>query len=616
MGPEFRLTPARTKALLDASVDLVFVLDREGVFRDYRAARLEDLSLPPSAFMGKNVSEVLPPDLATQVLHRLHEAIETGEVQVFGYLLHDLAGDPREWEARAAATEDGEVLFISRDVTYGTQAERALRETESKYRTLVEQVPAIVYIVAGDDINTAVYMSPYYERMLGYTPEERLADPELWVRLLHPEDRDRVLAASRRSRSTGEPFAEEYRLFAKDGRVVWVRDEAMLVSDDAGRPMFQQGVMVDITERNRAQEELQASEERFRGAFENAPIGVALVGLDGHFLRVNRALCEMVGRPEHELLVSNFQAITHPEDMEASLEAFRRLVAGDTRTLHMEKRYVRPDDSVVWAQLSVSTVPDRQGQPLYFVGQMLDVTDRKRADQELKQTVEVLRRTDGERRRLLDGVVRATEEERMRIAADLHDGPIQRLTALDYRLESLVARLQPGDPTAPEERLRQVQDGLRREIGGLRTMMIQLRPPALDELGIEAALADHARAVEEQSGVLCTIDTHLVERLDPAQETVLYRVVQEALTNVVKHARAERIWLSLRGDNGSVVLEVRDDGVGFEPAQAGGAAGGTHFGLMTMRERVEMLGGTWSIQTRPGVGTRVRAVVPRRRAGA
>src|SRR5438128_318120 len=118
------------------------------------------------------------------------------------------------------------------DITERKVAQEAIHRSEAKYRMLVERVPAIVYEVAGDEINTAHYMSPYYETLLGYTPEERLADAELWTKMIHPEDRERVLAASNRCRETGEPFAEEYRLLAKDGRIVWVRDDGVLAQDD------------------------------------------------------------------------------------------------------------------------------------------------------------------------------------------------------------------------------------------------------------------------------------------------------------------------------------------------------------------------------------------------
>ncbi|MDX6595971.1 MAG: hypothetical protein QOI72_1353, partial [Solirubrobacterales bacterium] len=142
------------------------------------------------------------------------------------------------------------------DITAQKRAELALQQAETRFRTLVEQLPAIVYIDAVDDLSTATYVSPHYERLLGFTPEERLADPGMWLRQLHPDDRDRVQAESLRSNETGEPFECEYRMITKDGRVVWLRDHAILVGGEDGSPGVWQGVLVDVTSTTLAEQAL------------------------------------------------------------------------------------------------------------------------------------------------------------------------------------------------------------------------------------------------------------------------------------------------------------------------------------------------------------------------
>jgi PAS domain S-box-containing protein len=159
-------------------------------------------------------------------------------------LVRDAEGAPRYWQG---------VVF---DITERKEAEERLRGAESRYRSLVEQLPAVVYVDAVDEVSTATYISPQYERLLGYTPEERMADPLMWLRLLHPDDLDRVQAESLRTNETGEPFDCEYRLIAKDGRVVWVRDHAYRVSEPDGSDGFWQGLLFDITESKLAEEAL------------------------------------------------------------------------------------------------------------------------------------------------------------------------------------------------------------------------------------------------------------------------------------------------------------------------------------------------------------------------
>jgi PAS domain S-box-containing protein len=141
-----------------------------------------------------------------------------------------------------------------------------LRDADVLFRTLVEQVPAVVYIDAVDDVSTALYISPQYERLLGYTAEERMENPTLWVDRLHPEDRDRVLEESRQTNRTGRPFSVEYRMVHRDGHVVWVRDEARLLHGENGRPLYWQGLLIDITERIQTEQAVRRAYEREREA--------------------------------------------------------------------------------------------------------------------------------------------------------------------------------------------------------------------------------------------------------------------------------------------------------------------------------------------------------------
>jgi diguanylate cyclase (GGDEF)-like protein/PAS domain S-box-containing protein len=180
----------------------------------------------------------------------------------------------------------------------------------------------------------------------------------------------------------------EYRQFAKDGRVVWVRDESTLVRDEGGGPLYWLGVQTDVTERKRTEAALRESEERFRRSFDDAATGMALVAPDGRWLRINRSLCEITGYPAEELLGKTFQDITHLQDLDKDLDNVRRMLSGEVRTYQMEKRYLHKEGHVVWVLLSVSLVRDEVGEPLYFVSQIRDVSERKRAEEALREAEE------------------------------------------------------------------------------------------------------------------------------------------------------------------------------------------------------------------------------------
>lgn len=227
-----------------------------------------------------------------------------------------------------------------------------------------------------------------------------------------------------------------------------------------------------------------------------------------------------------------------------------------------------------------------------------------------------LERLEAERGLLLNRTVQAAEEERRRLAAELHDGPIQHLAAAAFRLEDVRERLVGGPRGGGElaDAVGRTQEELRDQMLELREIVSRLRPPILDQLGLADALRQHVEAVRQGGSFDCQIDVRLDRRLDPDLETVLYRVSQEALTNVTKHAAARHVWITLEDGDGGVRLRIRDDGKGFGPDRLVEIAGRDHVGLIAMRERVERVGGTWEISSEPGLGTEVRAVFASSRA--
>ncbi len=226
-------------------------------------------SLHAEHLVGRSVADVVDegPSASSAVLAH-HRALE-GEAVTF-----DARVARRRFRCHVEPLRDENgaiagVIGVGLDVTKRVEAEARLSGAEATYKALVEQIPAAVYIDAVDERSTALYSSPQIESMLGYTPAEWTSDPDLWVKLLHDDDRARVLTASMHSNRSGEPFAEEYRLVARDGRVVWVRDEAVMVRDPDGRPRCWQGVMFDVTDRKRTEENLERSVRMLRAADED-----------------------------------------------------------------------------------------------------------------------------------------------------------------------------------------------------------------------------------------------------------------------------------------------------------------------------------------------------------
>lgn len=222
-----------------------------------------------------------------------------------------------------------------------------------------------------------------------------------------------------------------------------------------------------------------------------------------------------------------------------------------------------------------------------------------------------LSRVESERKRLLDRILRQAEEERIGLASELHDGPIQRLAMLGLRLDRAETSLARVETDEASRLITSVRGSVEEEIVALREIMATLRPPMLDQRGLQAALTDHGADFSRRTGVPCSIEFALTERPDEATETTLYRVAIEALTNIAKHARATRAMVSIRAVHGQAVMRIEDDGIGFSVVDASSRTGGDHFGLIAMRERVQMRGGILRVESSPR-GTSIEARIPLR----
>jgi PAS domain S-box-containing protein len=342
---------------------------------------------------------------------------------------------------------------------------------------------------------------------------------------------------------------------------------------------------------------------RFRSLVQNSNDLITVVGPASTIVYQSIASDRVLGRTSESLIGTRLEDLVHPEDR-ATFDLFvAGLKTAPGATLETECR-IRTLVGV-WREMHLigaNLLADSTVRGLVLTSR--DVTERRVAERELAAI-------QADRAKLLDRTVEAAEQERKRLAADLHDGPVQHLAAMEVRLEALRDRLGTGTEHVSSS-VERVQGSLREQVQALRSMMTELRPPALDERGLEAALRDHLAAVHRDSGLECTVESAVVGRLEPTYETLLYRVAQEGLTNAVKHAKAGRVVVRLRKDGDVVELEIADDGLGFDVAGVPQPSDGRHFGLIGMRERVELAGGTWSIQSAPGEGTLIRARLPLR----
>ena len=279
-------------------------------------------------------------------------------------------------------------MAIHRDITERKQVEKALRESEIKYRTLVEHLPAIIYTAALDESSTTLYISPQIEKILGISPETYKADPDFWVKHLHDEDRERVLGEISRAHETEKTFASEYRMISMDGRIVWLKDEAVIVKDDKGIPLYLQGVMLDITERRKAEEALQRSERKYRTIAENVNDALIIHDFEGKIIDVNDNACVMFDQKRNKIIGEHLQKFSPEDPKNPTSPIINRLKK--EKSLVFDSQVVYRDGSIIPVTISAKLVSEEgKGVIQSFIR---DITERKKAEEELKKKNEDLER--------------------------------------------------------------------------------------------------------------------------------------------------------------------------------------------------------------------------------
>ncbi|MBU0717206.1 MAG: PAS domain-containing protein, partial [Planctomycetes bacterium] len=308
------------------------------------------------------------------------------EVETFG-VRDDGARFPVRLRAFPMKTPDGAVtgfIEVVQDITDRKQAEEALRESEARHRTLVEQLPAIIYTATLYAASTTTYVSPQVERILGFSPSDYQADPDLWRHRVHPDDRGRVLRELERCHAELRPFVCEYRMNTADGRVVWVRDSADVVRDENGRPLFLQGVMLDTTDLKQAEAGVRDREERLNLIVKGTQIGTWDWNVQTGETVFSDRWFEIIGYEPGELEPSTYQTwavLVHPEDLKKAEAALEQHFAGKLDQYSVELRMKHKSGEWVWIQASgrvMEWTADRK--PLRMLGMHEDITARKAAE--------------------------------------------------------------------------------------------------------------------------------------------------------------------------------------------------------------------------------------------
>jgi len=365
-----------------------------------------------------------------------------------------------------------------------------------------------------------------------------------------------------------------------------------------GRRRLYTVLVRDVSQARRAEEALRESESRYRAIFDQAVVGIAQMNLDGRFVGANARLCEMLGYSFDELAQLRMHDLTHGEDLSDHQPQFDALIRGGP-PFTIEKRCLRKDGRLIWVEAAFNAIRGAKQTVSSIVTTSINIDSRKLATAALERSREELRR-------LSASLTQAREDERRHLARELHDELGQCLSAIKMELASL-SRVVVGD-AGLEQRLAKLLETVDDTIVSARRIAADLRPSMLDDLGLNATLEWLVKDWSLRSGLVIGLEADAVDEiLNDAAATAIYRIVQEALTNVGRHAHATRAEITLRCEGTELCLGIEDDGDGLAPGAADKQ--GSH-GLLGVRERARVLGGTVQLANVAEGGFRLEVRLP------
>ncbi len=487
------------------------------------------------------------------------------------------------------------IIGAVRDIADRIQMETQLSKSEAKYRKIFENIQDVFFQT--DFSGNIIEISPSIKRYTGFTREEMIGQSVL--KLYHnPADRKKLQETILK---TGEIIDYELQLKSKNNRknnrLIYASLNSRILCDDAGKPIGWEGSARDITERRHVQEKLQESEERYRSLVDNIGIGVALISPDMEILTINNQMKQWfpyIDTSKHPVC---YQAYNDPprESVCPYCPAIKTLQDGE---MHESITDTPIGDQILHYRIISSPIKDHTGKVVAAIEMVEDITERKRTEKHIQN--------------LSHQILNAQEAERQMISRELHDSVAQDLSTLKISLEMLFDS-QLKLPRNTTQKLSELSKILNRSISTVRNLAYDLRPPGLKEFGLLQTLSTYCEEFAKNTGINVAFSPAGLKKvmMDSFIEINLYRLVQEGLNNVWKHADAVRVTVKLVGAYPEIILRIEDDGKGFDiEARAHALDSERRMGLRSMKERVKLLQGQMTVQSRPSKGTKIYIKFP------
>jgi PAS domain S-box-containing protein len=466
------------------------------------------------------------------------------------------------------------------------------RPERDPFEALIEELPQILW--AANPTDGVVYHNRFWSEYAGLPTERGLGFS--WTEVIHPDDRSHALSSWRAAVEAGQPASWRVRMRRKDGvyRTFVCR---VAPAADLGEAISWVGILTDVE----TQLELEtAVNARHRGIVETATEGIWMIDADHKTTFVNHRLLEMLGYSREEMLGRHYADFVRTEERAMRIERGVRARVLRPQPVCVEIALRRKDGGLLWVESIATPLRDADGRHAGGLAIISDITERRRAEEKLRENSE---KHQALSRRMLE----VQEAERQRLASELSD-------QIGGVLRSLSEKLRAATDLVPPRAKKQLYDSIAivdRAIAQTNSMSLELRPCELDDRGLEPALDRFLEQQRARTGLAIELSVHLSRRLPSELETACFRVVQEAITNAIRHARATGAWIVVSDESGRLEVSICDNGVGFDPEEARRRAErGASAGLVGMRERVLLLGGRLEIESTPSSGTRISIEIP------
>jgi len=590
------------RRLIDILPDAVYLIHPKGRLLTANSEAVAMLGYANAAeLLEKNIFDLAPAGEHERIKSDIATALKAGILRNVEYTL--LKKDRTSIRVELSATvslginnQPAGLLSIVRDIDERKQAQEALKSSEERFRQLADHIREVFWM-SNVDKSKIIYVSPAYEQIWGRSCSSLYASPRSWMEGIHPDDRQRVAENAATKQTVGE-YDEIYRIIRPDGAIRWIEDRAFPIRDAAGNIYRIVGIADDITKRKQVLDSLAESEARKRAIMQAALDCIITIDHEGRIIELNSAAekifafsrAKFIGENVVEVIPTPFK----PWFQNGLANSFAG-VKGPTQGSRIEMPALRADGSHFSAEFTITPIT-LAGHPMFTL-YIRDITQRKRAEAEL--------------RALPQRIIEAQEAERSRIAQELHDGINQLIASVKMRLRNVGSSLPDLKPAA-REILHRCDKLLIQVLEENRRIAHNLRPAELDNLGLAAACSSFCNEVQSRTSLQfeCRI-LSLTRRLPSAVELHLFRIVQEAINNITKHARAKSVKLRIRSQKNSVVLKIEDDGQGFDPkAPREGKKMRHGLGLTNIRERALSMNGICEITSLPGRGTTISVRVP------